>query len=189
MLIGLLARRTYGKDTIADYLVEHYDYKKVSLATPLKEACRVLFNFNDEQLYGSLKETIDPNWGIAPRQMYQYLGTDIFRHDINKIMSNIGDNFWINNIKIQYQKALQQDPNTKFVISDVRFQNEVDIIHQLGGIVIKIERYLDINNTTDTHESEKSIDFIKNYDIIIENTGTIDELYIKVDELSKNNFK
>ena len=189
MLIGLLARRTYGKDTIADYLVENYGYKKVPLASPLKEACRVLFNFDDEQLYGSQKETIDPNWGIAPRQMFQYLGTDILRNDISRIMPDIKDNFWVNNIKIQYEKALEKDPNTRFIISDVRFQNEVDVIHQLGGKVVKIERNLNINDTTDTHESEKSIDFINNYDILVENTGTLAELYIKTDELVENNFE
>ncbi len=189
MLIGLLARRTYGKDTIADYLVKNYGYQKVPLASPLKEACRILFNFDDEQLYGSQKETIDPNWGIAPRQVFQYLGTDVLRNDISKIIPDIKDNFWINNVKIQYKKALKQNPNTKFVISDVRFQNEVDIIQKLGGKVVKIERDLNINDTTDTHESEKSIDFINNYDILVENNGTLDELYMKVDELVENNFE
>lgn len=188
MILGLLARRTYGKDTIADYLVKSYSYKKVSIASPLKEACRVLFNFNDDQLYGNSKETIDPNWGVAPRNIYQYLGTDIFRNDIEKIIPGIGDNFWINNIKIQYEKALKEDNNVNFVIADVRFQNEVDIIHQLGGKVIKIERNLNINNTTDTHESEKNIDFISNYNFLIENNGSLDELYSKVNKLIKEDL-
>ena len=74
-LIGFLARKQHGKDTASDYLVKKYGYVKIALATPLKEACKVLFGFNDEQLYGNLKEGVDSYWGVSPRQIYQYLPT------------------------------------------------------------------------------------------------------------------
>ena len=65
-------------------------------------------------------------------------------------------------------------------MSDMRFQNEIDMIHQLGGIVIKLTRP-SINNT-DAHESEKNIDNLKG-DFNIINDGTLEELYKKVDEI------
>ena len=180
-LIGLLAKKQHGKDTTADYMIEKYKYKKLSLASPLKEGCRFLFNFNDEQLYGNRKEEVDPFWGVTPRTIFQYLGTDIFRKDINKIIPGIDENFWVNCMKNKYQNFTKENPDGRYVISDVRFQNEVDTVHELGGIVIKIERPDMLSN--DSHESETNIDKIKNYDFLLDNGGTMDELYKKIDKL------
>lgn len=185
MLIGLLGKKRTGKDTIADYLCKNYNFKKLSFAKPLKDVCKILFNFNDEQLYGDKKEEIDTNWGTTPRIIMQYLGTDIFRNDINKILPNIGNNFWIKCIRTQYQSLLKTDPLIKVVISDVRFQNELDMIHELDGCVIKIERQNSKNYFEDLHESEKDIDKIKNYDFLIKNDSTFENLYLQVDDIIK----
>ena len=61
-------------------------------------------------------------------------------------------------------KALiQKTSNSNIVIDDVRFQNEVDMIHSLGGIIIKIECD---NEIKDNHESENQN---VSYDYIIKN--------------------
>ncbi|CAH6421339.1 Kinase [uncultured virus] len=182
MIIGILGEKSSGKDTCADYLVNDFNFKKEIIAKPLKKVLKILFNFSDEQLYGDSKELIDANWGNSPRVILQYLGTDIFRKDIQKILPNIKDNFWINKIYHKYKF----DKDTKMVISDVRFQNEVDVIHSMGGKILKIKRR-SLNNN-DNHESEKYIDLIDNYDFLLENDGTKEELYAKINEIL-NKFK
>jgi len=182
MIYGLLAKKGHGKDTVADYLSSNYQFQKHSFASPLKESCKILFNFSDDQVYGDKKEEIDPNWETSPRKIMQYLGTEIFRKDINNIIPGIEDNFWVRNVVSKYLNALENDPETRFVISDVRFKNEVDAIQKLGGTIIKIERPLE---SLDDHESEKDIDNIKNYNYLIKNDDTIEELYKKVDNLMK----
>ncbi len=149
MLIGILGRKRVGKDTMSDYLCSKYNFGKITLAQPLKDICKISYNFSDEQLYGSLKEIIDERFGVSPRVVYQYLGTDIFRKDINKIIPNIKNNFWINLVAENYLKMIDVNKNSCVVISDVRFQNEIDRIHELGGIVIKINRTF----MEDTHAS------------------------------------
>ena len=62
MIIGLCGKKRVGKDTFADYLVDNYNFDKYAFANPLKEACRIMFCFNDEQLYGDQKEDFDSNW-------------------------------------------------------------------------------------------------------------------------------
>jgi hypothetical protein len=71
----------------------------------------------------------------------------------------------------------------RFIISDVRFQNEADWVKLLDGTLIKIEspiRYNqrlanETNNNQDkineikAHASEVNIDKISNYDICINN--------------------
>ena len=178
MIIGLLAKKGFGKDTAGDYLVTNYGFKKVAFAEPLKDACAILFGFTDEQLYGSLKEVVDERWGVPPRKILQYLGTDILRNEINTVIPGIGENFWINRLKIN----CEQNPDIKYVISDVRFQNEVDWIHEMGGVVIKIDRPI---LSDDRHGSEKNIDLIENYDKLINNDGSIEEFYEKIDVVFK----
>lgn len=138
MLIGVLGRKRVGKDTVSDYLCDQYGFNKITLAQPLKDVCELAFKFSDEQLYGSLKEVVDVRYGVSPRIVYQYLGTEIFRKDINRIIPCIKNNFWINLVAENYLRNI--DKCKYVVVSDVRFKNEIDRIHELGGIVIKVNR-------------------------------------------------
>jgi len=171
-IIGLIGYKQSGKDTIADYLVKNYNYHKLSFAEPLKEICKILFNFDEEQLYGNKKEIIDINWNITPRQVYQFVGTHLFRNEIQKLLPNINDNFWVEILKQKIVKLLNE--NKKIVISDIRFLNELSMIKSFGSLIIKITRANNI--CVNDHESEKYID-IFNYDIAINNNGSINELY------------
>lgn len=179
-LIGFLAKKRCGKDTVSDYLVKKYSFQKLSLADPLKDATAILFGFSHEQLYGDLKDDVDPNWKVSPRIVLQWLGTDIFRRDVNSIIPGIQGDFWVESMKVKYNNLIKDDPNARFAIADVRFPNEVKAIHELGGIVVKIDRpgY----DNTDQHVSEKNIDLITDYDVLIENDGTLEELYKKIDD-------
>lgn len=181
MLLGILGRKGAGKDLVSDYIVKRYNYKKLALATPIKNVCRILFNFSEEQLYGNLKETIDPAWGTSPRIVMQYLGTDILRKDVQKIMPDIKDNFWIKSIMVKCDKEKQNDPTVKIVISDVRFLNEAQEVRKAKGKIIKLIRPT-INNN-DAHESEKNIDTIEEYDYLIINDGTKEELFEKINAI------
>ena len=130
------------------------------------------------KINNSKKEDIDERWNTSPRIIYQYLGTDIFRSGIQKIIPGIEDNFWVKLTLDNYHKIINEDKLANVVISDVRFQNEIDAIHKEGGIIIKISRP-GINNS-DGHISEKNItDLNGDYEII--NDGSIQDLYKKID--------
>lgn len=176
MIIGTLGKKGHGKDTVADYIVKKYGYEKCAFADPIKEISKILFSFTDEQLHSDLKETIDDDWGTSPRIVMQYIGTDIFRKDIQKILPNIGGHFWVKSM----EKRLK-NTTTNTIISDVRFQNEADCVKQLNGIVFKIER--PSKDNSDKHISEIGIDSIKDYDFHIINDGSLKELYNKVDAI------
>ncbi len=70
------------------------------------------------------------------------------------------------------------------VICDVRFQHEVDAILKMGGVVWKVTRP-NLNNG-DEHASEKEMDLIEGVTTIINNDGTLDDLYNKIDILVKD---
>lgn len=180
MIIGFLGNMRSGKSTSAEYITQKYNYEEKFFAEKLKEICKILFKFNKEQLYGSKKQEKDEFWGISPRSAMQFIGTELFRCQAASLIPDIDQNFWI--------KVLERDleTNKNYVISDCRMQNEVNFIKEQGGIVIKIIRDIQDEhneNLTLQHISESGIDSIKNYDYIIYNNGSKEDLYKKIDEL------
>lgn len=176
-LIGLCGQKRSGKDTAALYLIEKHNYIKYSFAGALKSACSEIFMFDYEQTEGSKKEEFDERWNINPRKVFQRFGTEIFRDNLEQFfpeMKFLKNNFWIYRFKIWYQQQVKKNPNVKIIVTDVRFQNEADIIKELGGIIIKIHRKK-LNNT-DNHSSEINIINIS-ADYNINNDSTIESYY------------
>lgn len=72
-------------------------------------------------------------------------------------------------------------------MSDIRFQDEADVILALGGTVVRIERSAPgaakaTSAHVATHASEQ-VDGIQGAAHVLENDGTIEELYGKAEEL------
>lgn len=187
MIIGILGNKRVGKDTVADYLVEKYNFVKRALSTPLKKACQEIFLLSEEQLYcEQLKETSDPRWfNKTPRHIFQFVGTDLFRDQLEKLMPDIGKEIFLYNFQLWLQQEKEKNPNICVVIPDIRFQNEVDFIKNLNGTIIKLDRE---NNIKDTHASETEIFSVTNFDYFIENSNTKQDLYRKIDQLMLNIF-
>ena len=140
MIIGIIGLKSAGKDTIADYLVDNYGYKKDSFAKSLKDATAVMFNWDREMLEGSTpearaeREIPDPWWSErlgmewSPRFALQHLGTNVLRKQFY-------DGLWLSSLE---HRLLTSTGDT--VISDVRFPNEVELIRNAGGKLIHVTR-------------------------------------------------
>lgn len=179
-IIGFHGIAGAGKDTAAAALKESEKNTDVfAFAGPLKEACKILFNFSHEQLHdGFLKEVHDERWDRSPRQILQWLGTDILRNHINQ-------DFFVLNMK----QRIDASKADYVIISDVRFDNEAEFIRSIGGKVIKITRDNEKNDGKTTkhsgHITEKGIS--QNLiDAVIENNGTIEEFQNRVIFVVKN---
>jgi hypothetical protein len=161
IIIGLGYKKGSGKDFCADYLVRKHGFRKIAFANPLKEACRSIFSFNDEQLYGSQKETECPYWRFTPRWALQVIGTDLFRDTFGDMLVQKGfcseeeaQQIWIRCLQREIQLT---KPNYKgVVISDVRFENEAQAIRSWGGTTINIVR--PSSGDFKTHASEVELD-------------------------------
>lgn len=175
MIIGVTGKKQSGKSLMANYL-KKYNFVELSFAEPIKEICKILFNFTDDQMNGQLKEIIDENWNVTPRKCMQFIGTELFRNQLNKLICDIGEDIWM---KIVYQKIKKLLGNN-IIISDVRYQNEADMIKNCGGIIIKIQRNYDISDISDIHSSEQN-EII--FDHIIMNDKTQMEFYSEIEAL------
>jgi len=181
MLIAISGKAGSGKTAAAQHLRDNYGFTVRSFAYPLKEACRIIFSFSETQLYGTQEQKleIDPRWGCSARRCLQYVGTDLLRDQMETIMPCIGEDIWIRSFQEWYSN---QPPGTNVVIDDVRFQNEVDAIHKMGGLVISIS-LPDCGSVESTtlHSSEKmdlvgcdmyvinnkNVDFFHNFDLAV----------------------
>ena len=168
-LIGVHGPLESGKDTVAKTVVETFPglYKQYAFAWPIKEACKIIFAFTDEDMNDrQMKERIHPYWGITPRKAMQLLGTEYGRDLINK-------DLWVMRGESEIKKNADEDKGT--IISDVRFENEANIIRSRGGIIIHIVRP-DLDKTKENykHASEGGIP-IQHGDFMLDNSGTLAE--------------
>ena len=186
MIIGICGLIGGGKGTVGDILVEQYGFKKLSFADKLKDAVADMFDWDRELLEGitdksrEWREQRDDFWSketgrkITPRLVLQEFGTDCMR-------KGFYDGIWVSMVK----REIMQNPNTNYVIPDVRFPNEGLMINALGGNVWRVRRgddpvwlrmYEDIGvEPKEVHQSEYkwcSID----HSAIIENNSTMDYL-------------
>lgn len=188
-LIGILGKKKHGKSTASNHLVIKCGYLELAIADVLKEGIKIWFGLTNDQVYGDKKEIIDEYWKVTPRFLLQKFGTDIGRDYVSKIMpSHVGKNLWIMNLEKKYLQLKKNNKDIKIVISDIRYQNEIDFIRKHGGIIIKILR----PNFTDNgdisyklHKSETTIDKINDFDELLLNDKTIEDLKYKLNLLLK----
>jgi len=178
MLFGIAGRKGHGKDACADIMVstDPTNVVKVSFADPIKEACAALFSFSHAQLHDTkAKETVDPRWGITPRRAMQYLGTDLIQKHMDPLLPGIGNKFFVEAMRHRILNVWQTNVDAIVIVSDVRFQHEVDVIHELGGYVLRVTRP-SLDSGLDTHASETCVDTLTGINEDIANDGDREDL-------------
>lgn len=168
-IIGLSGYAQSGKDTVGKYLIEKYGFKRISFADKLRE---VLYAQNpivvcDVDSQRRVQDVVDYyGWEAAKstfveiRQLLQALGTEAGR----KVL---GENVWV-------EAALRDLPDGNYVVTDVRFPNEAEAVHELWRVVRP--GYGPIND----HPSETALDnFV--FDRIIRNDSTLTALHSRTE--------
>lgn len=169
-IIGLLGHQGVGKNYIAEKILPQILSQKntlvLALADHFKVDCICKHGLAYDKAFGKKD--------FKTRKLLQKVGTEEGR---NVYGSDIWTNTTYTWMKIFHERGIE-----RFIISDLRFQNEVDWIKEIGGIVIKIEATIrnkkrlqeEANNDKDKNEiknhiSELGIDKISNYDIKVNN--------------------
>ena len=148
-VIGLTGPKGIGKSTLA----ERIGGKILSLATPIKQ---MLEHIVPKLYIYEEKEKQIPGFpeGITARLLMQQLGTEFGRSFYPSI--------WVNHTKEKAQDLLLwAESNDQYafrvIIDDIRFQNEADMVHELGGEVWKVNRE-GFKITEDKHSSEAGLE-------------------------------
>lgn len=193
-IIGLIGFIGSGKGTVGEILHEE-GYVRDSFAKPVKDAVAVMFGWPRELLEGDTelsrrwREEPDVFWSekfgynFSPRLALQLMGTEagrgVFHPDL-----------WVISL-------FNRSKGKNVVVTDVRFQNEIKYIQENGGLIFRVKRgedpewFEELSKQTDSISRQKYMrgknvhlsewDWVgSDYDYLIENNGTIQDLRQKV---------
>ena len=148
----------------------------------------------------------------TPRFLLQFIGTNLLRNQLHP-------EIWVNSLMSEYKPLYgYQTTDSKiniggisipipvldidkrvfpnWIITDMRFPNEMEAVKKRGGITIRVNRPCDICGGSGYHKmscpvsksgehySETALDKSE-FDYVIENSGSIEELIEKVREILK----
>jgi hypothetical protein len=180
-IIGFGCTAQVGKDTACEYLEKKYPgkVKRVGFADKLKLIVMELFDLSWEQCYGAkeIKEAIDERYGKSPRKLMQELGEK---------MREIYPEIWVDTVLYVTIPQYQREGYDCFVISDVRYPNETAGVHNANGVVVKVERDDSGVIAGKDHSSETALKDYKKFDFIIENNGSFEQFYSKLDRMMED---
>ena len=181
----------------------NWEIKK--FAGKLKLIASILTGATLEQLEDQdfKKREMGPEWGITYRELLQKVGTEAMRNVIH-------ENVWVNALMADYHltpnKSMDELFNEHFlnnkseihyklpnwIITDMRFPNEMDAVKAKGGITIRVNRkgfpithsktgetHLLSRDAFTEHPSETALDNHQ-FDYVIDNNGSISDLIDKV---------
>ena len=131
-----------GKDTIADYMIENYDYTRFGFAQALKEEVARGVGCTVEELNAEPLRT-------QVRTVLQVWGTEFRRAQDPYYWTEQADT------KIRLHKISCDGP---IVFTDVRFSNEIQLLRLRGFIIIKIDMSVeDVLSYQLAHGEEHSV--------------------------------
>lgn len=169
MIIAFGYKARSGKDTAANYLVNQHGFKPIAFAGQLKKTVQAAYGLSDAQLYGDEKLTVDPFWNKTPVELLQFIGTDVFRDKVDP-------SHWIKNT----MRIIDLNPSENYIVTDMRFSNEAEAIRSRGGYLIRIDRDADLRGNigrSRVHQSEVDLDFFTDWDVILDNNGSLQTLF------------
>ena len=189
MIIGISGKAGSGKDTAAKMLEVLYanpdisyedlankryknfaDIQIVHFADSLKETAQVLFRIGEWETNTQEGKKTTINWiGKTVRELLQGIGQGL--------RDAIDPNLWV---KILFANT---EGWSNYIIADVRYPNEVYAIKKRNGVLIRIDRK---GAGAGNHSSETALDNYKEWDVHIENNGSIEDLFEAMKIFIKN---
>ena len=234
MIIGINGKIGSGKDTIGkiiqyltyphDINIQTYLEKEVNGQFEIKPSVHTIPNFEIKKFAGKLKQIASLltgvsvekfedqdfkqkhmgfQWQMTYREFLQKLGTDALRDGLHT-------DVWVNALFADYkpESTGYRYLYPQWIITDMRFPNELEAVEERDGITIRVVRNpiivitldgekltLDYNEWLEQkqfyenqgwqfteHPSETALDDAE-FDYVIENNGTIEDLIKKVREI------
>ena len=180
-LIGLAGKKRTGKNLAAEYIKDilhkkdpHLLTGAIGFADGVKYVAAEALNVDRMTFFDDKNKEkffrIGADIELTGRQILQRVGTEMFRDELCW-------DFWI----YRLMKVIKGQPDFFFIITDVRFINEVRAIKDAGGVVIRLNRETGLD---DSHPTETSLDGLEfEYDIF--NNGSKEVLKAALEDIIK----
>lgn len=172
MIIGLHGYAQSGKDSLAKILVDDFGYTRIAFADILREAIYRLnpiveanIDIDRGVVVTRVQSLVDSiGWDRAKveyeevRRLLQVMGTEVGRQLFY-------EDIWVDAALKDY------DPQGKYVVTDMRFDNEVAAIEGRKGVLVKVKRP-GVGPVND-HVSDAGLPD-EAFDLILDNDSTLE---------------
>lgn len=202
-IIAITGKKGVGKNFICDIIKEAIEQKLegdrieiAAFADPMKEFIVNILGVDRKLIYGNDKDKQTPTqyqWENMPHWLQEKFGVNggpitirqsmqIFGTELNREIWD--QDIWVKAMLRRIEQAKTKTPQewtNWFLICDMRYQNEINAIKNIGGKVWKIigPQRGDEKSLTDSHSSEKVMDSTVNFDYTIANDYSDDRLSLK----------
>jgi len=157
-ILGLVGYKHSGKDTVCAMMRRQFSAlqcERIAFADALKdEVCKKL---------GCTREFLEAN----KSEFREYLQ----KHG-QEAKETRGRDVWLNKVADRVLN-FNRTKTTIFFITDVRFPFEAEWVRNVGGLLIKIDRF---EMSTDPHPSEQAVNEIRSPDFRVTNKGSLRDL-------------
>ena len=171
MLEVLYANPNISYEDFANRKYKNFaDIQIMHFADILKETVQALFGIGEWETGTQEGKKVTISWiGKTVRELLQEVGQGL--------RDAVDPNLWI--------KALFANTEdwSNYIIADVRYPNELEAIKERDGVLIRIDR----NGVgAGNHSSETALDDYNNWDVHIENNGSLENLFEAMRIFTKN---
>lgn len=189
MIIALCGAKGSGKDTVANKINELYSHitrvQDIAFADPIKKMVQHIFDLdpsNDGQ-YDKFKRT-RVTYDLPGYLTHAVAGRHVVR-EIGMLMRSYDENQFVKYIDDQ----INLNPGWIWVVTDLRFDNELEFLRNKGAYVVKLKRS---DAHSDGHITERGFEDHQ-CDAVMNNDLPIHQLGIRVietfDKVIKDNYE
>tara|TARA_R100001377_G_scaffold85310_1_gene71518 strand:+ start:47060 stop:47800 length:741 start_codon:yes stop_codon:yes gene_type:complete len=170
MLLGCTREKLEDREFKEKELGEEWWYYYTHTYGDIPQNLQAYANFRPSQ--SGSKYTLKKQ---TPRLLMQLLGTECGRQILHP-------DVWVNGLLAEYEASVSNGTYPKWIIPDMRFPNEAEAL-RYRSITIRVNRPDVYLGLVKEHESETALDNWDNWDYVLENNGTLEDLYKKVDSI------
>lgn len=190
-----------GKDAIYEACKTNYNWTKVAFANKLKHTVADLYNFSNEQMFGSLRNDMDKRYpNLIDQEFLNPLETsEPFKRNTDylpfltprRVLQIFGQqqrslfpDIWASYLFASEIPKLAATGVSRFVVTDLRFQNEIVVANRFQTedfkvVKVRINRPGVKAKSGSNDISEMDLDAYSDWDYVIENTGSLQDLKAK----------
>lgn len=181
LIIGFGYKKGSGKTRAADRLVSEHGFVRRSFADPVRQLALAI---NPIIVPGmSLANILSRNRLVDVVDSYGWDGAKNTYPEVRRTLQNLGAGVRKISPDLWVDLAMSNAMSAPAVVfDDVRYPNEAAAIKKAGGIVVLVNRP-GVENT-DKHESELALDGYEDWDLTIDNNGTVEALLAEVDAVA-----
>ena len=170
-ILALGHRSGVGKDTLAGILVEEHGFVRLAFADALKAVLGAVRPYLGRDIADAIAEL-----GIEEAKRSPIPVRAVLIDLGNAVRAHVSPDAWV----LAVTRKIDEAPDGRFVITDLRFPNEVRMLRDRGAYLVRVDRAA----APVSHDvSDCALEGFDQWDAIVDNSGSLRYLAAQVEHL------